>query len=205
MKEADDMIDLKGKSMKKIRKVLTDMNLTTTSTPVRSGRNPAYYPILVLLVDGCQIDDINQVLKLYPAGAYLKEVGDRHRVLDDIYDIEKPVIWHGQRIRRKLARYRYHPDHGWLEEITQTWTVNADYPTALASGMITDFEDQGAINMTAAMRFGIQIVSLLLGNNDSAVRGEILDLLAKIMVRTGDDFPPRVEVDGDGEEIKLSL
>lgn len=183
--------------MKKVRKILTDMKLTTTPTPIRAGRNPAYYPILVLPADGCQIDDIQEVLDFYPIGSYyLKRVSDRHQVLD-VYD-----VWEAGADR--IARYRYHPKHGWLEEITKTWTVNADYPTALASGTIIKADDQGIINLTAAMRFGVQVISLLLGNDDSAVRNEILDLLAKIMLRANrDDFIQRIEI--DNEKIKLSL
>lgn len=174
-------------------KNFANINLTTTPQPIRSGRNSAYFPALILLPDNPM--EINQVLPRYPDGAYLKQISDRHQVRSNLYDILS-------KDDRKLARYRKHPQHGWLEELSTTWTVNGDHPTILASGTIANSEDQGSLNITTAMRFGTQLIALLMGNSDPAIRNEVLHVLAKIVLRTGDNGP---DVEIVGEAIRLTL
>lgn len=171
------------------------MKLTTTPEPVRSGRNPAFYPILVLRPE--RYAGIGEVLRQYPAGSQVREPLDRHKhPIPGIYDIMPDAG------RKRLARYRWHDAFGWLEEISPVWTVNGDYPTVLAVSQISDLEDQGVLNIATVMRFGAQLAAMLLGNADSAVRADILDVLAKITMRS-QDVADRVEIFDD--QIVLTL
>lgn len=171
------------------------LSLTTTPHPVRSGRNPAFYPILVMAGD--RIDSMANIVKNYPKGSFIREPLDRHKhPITGIYDV-MPAQG-----TRRLARFRWHEDFGWLEELSPVWTVNGDYATVLAVAQIAELEDQGVMNIATVMRFGAQLAAMLMGNADSSIRADVLTLLHKITLRSP-SIASRVEVE-DGI-IKLTL
>lgn len=155
---------------------IIQLQFTTTPEPVRSGRNGAFYPILLVRPE--KLFTIYKVMKRYYS--HEKEKFARHphdnggQPIESIYDI---IAYPAQ----KIARYRWHEELGWLEEVTSTWSVTADYPTIEAIKCVSSLADQGAMNVAVAMRFGVQLVAILLGDDSVALKAEVLKSLMSLM------------------------
>lgn len=149
---------------------------TTTPEPVRSGRNGAFYPILLVRPE--KLFTIYEVMKRYYS--HEKEKFARHphdnsgRAIEGIYDI---IAYPA----RRIVRVRWHEELGWLEEVAATWSVTADYPTIEAIKCVSALADQGAMNVAVAMRFGAQLVAILLGDDSTALKAEVLKNLMSLM------------------------
>lgn len=148
---------------------LPHLSLTTTAEPVRSGRASSTYPVLVLP----PYESIGDIKNAHP-GMAIREPTDRHQnPIPGVLEVVKG--------KKKIARYRHHPRFGWLEEIKIIWTVESDYPSALSAGTISNIKQQGRLNISAAMRFGLGLVAYVLGNTAPHIRADLLDTVMAIL------------------------
>jgi hypothetical protein len=173
-------------------KAIADMCLVTTISPVSSGRKSEFYPVLVVRPD--RYDSIESVLSKYP-GCVIREPLGRH--LHPISDVLEVV----SASNKKLARYRYIEEYGWLEEVSPNWTVNGDYATSLAASFVSRLPNQGLLNVATAMRFGVLLVAYLLGEDQEHVRHLLVSIVGEILTRNYRDDCIRIE----GGRIILSI
>lgn len=163
-------------------KDLKDMALHTTSDPISSGRKSDFYPVLVL---GERLDTITEITQKYPEMTLRKPL-DRH--MNPLADVLE--VLNGN---KKVARYRYLEQYGWLEEISPNWTVNADYPTAVAATLVANLPSQGLLNVATTMRFGVLLCAYLLGCNIALVKFMLVKIVSELLSREYRDGAIRVE------------
>ncbi len=155
-------------------KDITKLRLHTTPDPISSGRKSGFYPVLVLEDDPPQA--VAEVLSQYN-GCTIREPLDRYlHPIPDVFEIISPR-------QKRVARYRYLANLGWLEEISPNWTVNGDFPSSLAASYVSNLPLQGQMNVATAMRFGILLVAYLLGCNHEHIKYMLVKIVGELLTR----------------------
>ena len=171
---------------------LLQVNLTTTSEPVKTGRLASYYPAL-LSPPGGGYKTLADLQEAYPKHMLVEPEDRNGNPPGELYD----VVNEDQEV---VARYRWTLGGGWLQELKMQWSVSGDYVTALAVQDLEDFPHKARMNVSEAMRLGVALTAYLMdGEASHTYRARVLDLLNAI-VEGGyaDDY---VKVTGDGVVI----
>lgn len=140
-------------------KDLMNREVITTQEPVRSGRNVCFWPVLLIPHADEPNDTIYRVADRYEKSCVDWPKDNTGKPMAGVCDILDEND-------KRIARFRHHPDHGWLEEVQTTWTVSSDYPSVKAALYLLT---QGKPNVSVAMRLGLILSALLTGLDDPVV------------------------------------
>lgn len=157
-------------------KDLLKYEITTTQEPVRSGRNPAVWPVLIVPHPDLPNDTIYQVADRYSQSYVERPKDNTGKPMAGVYDIYQ------EGDDKRVARYRWHPDHGWCIEVQTTWTVSSDYPSVKAALHLLTCETEAPINVSVAMRLGVGLAAILTGADDDLLTKTVSDLLAELNI-----------------------